>query len=310
MTILDEIRAHKEQEVRARQAARPLPELIAACGEAPPVRRLTRALRADSSPPDSGPATRDSGPATRDSGPATRDSGLLALIAEVKRTSPTRGDLRPDADAPALAASYVDAGAAAVSVLTDKHFFHGSDEDLVAVRGRVAAPVLRKDFTISSYQIYEARALGADAILLIVSMLTDDLINTFLDTADCLGMDALVETHAEEEVRRAVDLRAPIIGINNRDLATFEVDLGTTERLRPLIPDRTIVVSESGIMSRADVERVAAAGVQAVLVGEALVTADDPAHKVTELLGLGNRLARPAPTPIPQPPSPRAGGVP
>jgi indole-3-glycerol phosphate synthase len=264
MSILDEIRAHKTEEVAAREAARPLPELIAACGDAPAVRRLAAALNA----PRTGPA----------------------LIAEVKRRSPTRGDLRPDADAPALAATYVAAGAAAVSVLTDERFFHGADDDLLAVRARVSAPVLRKDFTISSYQIYEARSLGADAILLIVSMLTDDLINTFLDTADGLGMDALVETHTEDEVRRAVELRAQIIGINNRDLGTFEVDLAATERLRPLIPERTTVVSESGIMTRADVERVTAAGASAVLVGEALVTAADPATKVAELLGLGSQV--------------------
>ena len=171
--------------------------------------------------------------------------------------------------------------------MTDEHFFHGSDRDLVEVRGRVPAPVLRKDFTISSYQIYEARALGADAILLIVSMLSDELINTFLDVADCLGMDALVETHTEDEARRAVALRAPIVGINNRDLGTFEVDLATTERLRPLIPEGTIVVSESGVLERSDVERATAAGASAVLVGEALVTAADPGAKVRELLGLG-----------------------
>jgi len=277
VSILDEIRARKEQEVAAREVARPLPALIAACNDAPPVRRLSAALRVDPRPPDSELET--------------RDSGLVRLIAEVKRRSPARGDLRPDADAPALAACYAEAGAAAVSVLTDEHFFHGADTDLVSVRERLATPVLRKDFTISSYQIYEARALGADAILLIVSMLTDELINVFLDTADCLGMDALVETHTEDEVRRAVAIGAPIIGINNRDLGTFEVDLKTTERLRPLIPDRTAVVSESGILSRADVERAAAAGAQAVLVGEALVTAENPAAKVRELLGLGAGVA-------------------
>jgi indole-3-glycerol phosphate synthase len=268
VTILDEIRAHKELEVAAREAARPISELMAACGAAPPVRRLSQVLR-----PIGKAAS------------GTRNPRFARLIAEVKRRSPTRGDLRPDADAPALAASYAEAGAAAISVVTDERFFHGADDDLVAVRNRVAAPVLRKDFTISSYQIYEARTLGADAILLIVSLLTDDLINTFLDTADCLGMDALVETHTEDEVRRAVDLRAPIIGINNRDLATFTVDLATTQRLRRLIPERTTVVSESGILSRLDVERVCAAGADAVLVGEALVTATDPAAKVRELLG-------------------------
>jgi indole-3-glycerol phosphate synthase len=257
MTVLDDIRAHKEQELAAREAARPLSALIGACGGAPSVRRLRDALRE----------------------PGVR------LIAEVKRRSPAKGELRLDADAPALASTYFDAGAAAVSVLTDERFFSGSDADLVAIRARTQGPLLRKDFTISSYQIYEARALGADAVLLIVSLLSDELLNTFLDTAGCLGMDAIVEVHTEEEVRRAVAVHAPIIGINNRDLATFTVDLGTTEQLRPLIPDSTLVVSESGIRSRADVERALAAGAQAVLVGEALVTAPDPAAKVRELLG-------------------------
>ncbi len=261
MTILDEIRAHTEQEIAAREARRPLPDLIAACNDAPPVRRLRQAL-------------------------APNASGTVRLIAEVKRKSPTRGDLRPDADAPSLAATYCAAGAAAVSVLTDERFFAGADADLTAVRAQVAAPVLRKDFTISSYQIYEARSIGADAILLIVSMLTDELLETFLDTADCLGMDALVEVHSEEEARRAARLRAPIIGINNRDLATFTVDLGTTERIRPLLPANATIVAESGILSRADVERVQAAGATAALVGEALVTAEDPAARVRELLGL------------------------
>ncbi len=261
MSILDDIRAHKEQEVAARQARRPLPELIAACNSAPPVRRLKDALAPD-------------------------PNGRVRLIAEVKRRSPTRGELRPDADAPSLAARYCDAGAAAVSVLTDEHFFSGADADLTAVRARVPAPVLRKDFTISSYQIYEARSIGADAVLLIVSLLTDDLLETFLDTADCLGMDALVEVHSEEEARRAERLRAPIIGINNRDLTTFDVDLGTTERIRPLLSETATVVAESGILTRADVERVQAAGATAVLVGEALVTAEDPAVKVRELLGM------------------------
>jgi indole-3-glycerol phosphate synthase len=260
MSILDEIHAHKKQEVAARQARRPLPELIAACNDAPPVRRLIDALTPDT-------------------------HGTVRLIAEVKRRSPTRGDLRPGADAPSLAATYCDAGAAAVSVLTDEHFFSGADADLTAVRARVAAPVLRKDFTITSYQIYEARSIGADAILLIVSMLSDDLLQTFLDTADCLGMDALVEVHSEEEARRAANLHAPIIGINNRDLTTFTVDLGTTERIRPLLPATARIVAESGILTRADVARVQAAGATAALVGEALVTADDPGAKVRELLG-------------------------
>jgi indole-3-glycerol phosphate synthase len=276
MTILDEIRAHKETEVATREAARPLPELIAACNDAPPVRGFRDALR--SSPP-SLTLPRKGG------GNWAAAAPEIALIAEVKRRSPAKGDLKLGADAPALAASYCGAGASAVSVLTDERFFSGADADLVAVRGRIPAPVLRKDFTIASYQIYEARALGADAILLIVSLLTDALLETFLATADRLGMDALVEVHSEEEARRAGRIGATIIGINNRDLATFTVDLGTTERIRPLLPASATVVAESGILTRADVERVRAAGAHAALVGEALVTAPDPASKVRELLG-------------------------
>ena len=259
MAILDDIRAHKEQEVADRQAARPLADLIGACGSASPVRHFAEALRSAPS---------------------------VGLIAEVKRRSPAKGDLRIDADAPALAAIYGEAGASAISVLTDKRFFSGADDDLVDVRAQVSAPVLRKDFTIGSYQVYEARALGADAILLIVSMLSDEMINICLDTADCLGMDAIVEVHTEDEVRRAVALGAPIIGINNRDLTNFTVDIGTTARLRPLIPADRLVISESGFSSRADVERAIYAGAHAVLVGEALVTSGDPAAKVRELLGL------------------------
>lgn len=257
MSILDEIRAHKEHEVAARQAARPLDDVIAGCACAPPVRSLRDTLR---------------------------QTGVQ-LIAEVKRRSPAKGALRPDADAVALAETYLGAGAAAVSVLTDERFFSGSDADLVAVRARALGPVLRKDFTISSYQIHEARALGADAVLLIVSLLSDDQLQTFQETAHGLGMDAIVEVHTEEETRRAVGLGAAIVGINNRDLSTFRVDLATTERLRPLIPERTVAISESGISSRGDVERAAAAGADAVLVGESLVTATDPAARVRELLG-------------------------
>lgn len=261
MTILDEIRAHKEEEVAARQARRPLGDLIGLCGRASKGAGFADSLRAG----------------------AGEDG--IALIAEVKRRSPAAGHIRPDADAVDLASSYVAGGAGAISILTDEKFFAGTDDDFQAIRERLAAPLLRKDFTIASYQIYEARALGADAVLLIVSMLRDEELNIFLDTADCLGMDAVVEAHSEDEVRRAVALRAPIIGINNRDLATFTVDLATTERLRPLIPPSTVVISESGIGTRADVERMQAAGAQAILVGEALVRSQDPAAKVRELLG-------------------------
>jgi indole-3-glycerol phosphate synthase len=257
MTILDDIRVHKERELAERAAKRPLTELVDAC---------------------------ESARAPRGFGDALRRPGLQ-LIAEVKRRSPAKGDLAPDADAPKLAQTYLTGGAAAVSVLTDEHFFSGADSDLRAVRSRVNGPLLRKDFVISDYQIYEARFLGADAILLIVSMLTDEQLELFLETAQSLGMDAIVETHTEEEVRRAVAVDASIIGINNRDLSTFTVDIGTTERLRHLVPDGAVVVSESGIARREDVERVEAAGAKAILVGEALVTAPDARARIAELLG-------------------------
>ncbi|HZT06638.1 MAG TPA: indole-3-glycerol phosphate synthase TrpC [Chloroflexota bacterium] len=257
MTILDEIRAHKEREVAEREGRRSLDDVLRECDSAPPPRSLSSALRR----------------------PGTQ------VIAEVKRRSPAKGDLAPHADASIVAQRYVNGGAAAVSVLTDERFFSGSDADLRAVRARIDAPILRKDFVITAYQVSEARALGADAVLLIVAMLSDEQLARLMEAARDLEMDALVETHTEEEVRRAVALDAAIIGINNRDLATFRVDLRTTERLRPLIPDEALVVSESGITRRADVERVVAAGAHAVLVGEALVTAADPAAKLAELLG-------------------------
>ena len=257
MSILDDIRAHKERELAERQAARPLDAIIAASQCAPAVRSLRDALRQPG----------------------------VQLIAEVKRRSPAKGELRMDADAVALAETYLDAGAAAVSVLTDERFFSGADADLVAIRTRARGPVLRKDFTISRYQVYEARSLGADAILLIASLLSDDQIRSFRETTDELRMDAIVEVHTEQETRRAVGLGARIIGINNRDLSNFHVDLATTERLRPLIPAATVAISESGIGSRQDVQRAEAAGADAVLVGEALVTAADPATRVRELLG-------------------------
>lgn len=260
MTILDEIRAHKAQEVSARQAARPLSDVVAACGSAPRGQAFGASLLA-----------------------AAHEDGI-ALIAEVKRRSPAAGELRPGADAVTLGTSYLEAGAAAVSILTDEKFFAGRDEDLANLRAVTDTALLRKDFTISEYQVYEARALGASAILLIVAMLTDHEIEAFRGVAQELGMDAVVEAHSEDEVRRAIDLGAPIVGINNRDLSTFTTDLATTERLRPLIPPDVLVIAESGIASRADVQRMLAVGAQAVLVGEALVRSDDPAAKVRELL--------------------------
>ena len=258
MTILDEIRAHKEVEVAMRQTAWPLLEVQRACASAPAVRSMQDVLARPG----------------------------IQIVAEVKRRSPAKGNLSLGADAPSLATRYAEAGAAGVSVLTDERFFSGSDADLTAVRAAIDIPILRKDFTISSYQIHEARSIGADVILLIVAMLSDTQLRSFLDSAASLHMEAIVEAHTEEEVRRAVALGAQMIGINNRNLATFEVDLGTTERLRPLITGPALVIGESGISTRADVVRLERAGADAVLIGEALVTAQDARAKIHELLGL------------------------
>jgi indole-3-glycerol phosphate synthase len=208
----------------------------------------------------------------------------VRLIAEVKRASPSKGVLRLDLDAAALAGDYQAAGAAAVSVLTDTHFFQGSLADLRAVRQCVDLPLLRKDFILEPYQVYKARATGADALLLIVAALDDGALRALYRLTGELGMAALVEVHNEAELARALRIGPRIVGVNNRDLRTFEVHLETTERLRNLVPGDVILVAESGVRSRADVRRLAAAGVDAVLVGEALVRAADPGRQVREML--------------------------
>jgi len=206
------------------------------------------------------------------------------LIAEVKRASPSRGVLCPDFDPVALAKSYAQAGAAAISVLTEVNYFEGSIDHLVAIREAVNLPLLRKDFIFDPYQIYESRAYGADALLLIVAILSQEQLKELLSLSRSLGLSCLVEVHNESEVERALSSGAEIIGINNRDLATFAVDINTTHRLRPLIPQGRIVVSESGISRRRDVEKLKEWGVRAVLVGEALVTAKDIPAKMRELI--------------------------
>ena len=213
--------------------------------------------------------------------------GSVRVIAEVKKASPSKGLLRKDFDVAALAAAYADNGAAAVSVLTNVDHFQGALGDLEAVRGAVgpqAIPVLRKEFVFDPYQVYESRANGADAVLLIVGILEAGALSVLLELAQELWMQCLVEVHDEEEVRVALDAGAEIVGINNRDLRTFETDLGVTERLAGMIPPDKIIVSESGISDRSHVERVGRAGAQAVLVGEALVTAPDPGARLRELL--------------------------
>jgi indole-3-glycerol phosphate synthase len=211
--------------------------------------------------------------------------GVMSLIAEVKRRSPSAGDLGAILDPATVARTYESGGASAISVLTDNHYFGGSLDDLEAVRGAVSVPVLCKDFVVTTYQVFEARARGADMLLLIVAALRDAELIAFHDCTLNLGMTPLVEVHDQHELARALAIDARLIGINNRDLTDFSVDLVTTEYLAPLIPDNVTIVSESGITTRDDVERVARAGAQVVLVGEALVRASDPAAKIQELLG-------------------------
>jgi len=257
-TILDRIVADKREELPRRQREEPFGTLRWLARRMPPTRSLAAALRAH--PP--------------------------GLIAEVKRASPSRGLLRADLDAVALARSYAEAGAAAISVLTEERYFQGSLADLKAVRQALdGPPLLRKDFIFDMYQLFEARAYGADAILLIAAILNPGLLTSLIALARSLGLECLVEVHDEPELERALMAGAEIVGINNRDLRTFDVDLATAERLRPLVPPEVTVVAESGVQTRADVQRLAALGVHGILIGEALVLADDPAAKIRELFG-------------------------
>jgi len=197
------------------------------------------------------------------------------VIAEIKRRSPSRGEIRPDFDAVACARAYASAGAAAISVLTDARYFGGSLELLAQVREAVSLPLLRKDFIVDAYQVDEARVHGADAVLLIAAALDRSALRELAAHAEALGMDALVEVHDERELEAALAAGADLIGINNRDLRTFEVDLGVTERLAGKLPEGCVVVAESGIFTPRDWERLEAAGAQAFLVGEALMRESD-----------------------------------
>ena len=211
------------------------------------------------------------------------DGNETRLIAEVKRASPSRGILCPHFDPVRLAKSYAQGGAAAISVLTEANYFHGSIDHLTAIKDEVELPLLRKDFIFDPYQIYESCAYGADALLLIVAILSQEKLEELLSLSHSLGLGCLVEVHSEDEVKKALLSQANIIGINNRDLDAFTVDIDTTRRLRPLIPQERIVVSESGISHRSDVEKLRRWGINAILVGEALVTAGDIQTKIREL---------------------------
>jgi indole-3-glycerol phosphate synthase len=211
--------------------------------------------------------------------------GQTAVIAEIKKASPSKGLLRADFSPTEIAASYERAGAACLSVLTDVDFFQGADVYLQQARAACALPVLRKDFTIDPWQVYEARVLNADCILLIVAALDDTRLADLAGLAQYLGMDVLVEVHDAGELERALTLHTPLIGINNRNLRTFETRLETTLELLDKTPADCVVVTESGIHSSADVQRLRAGGVQAFLIGEACMMAPDPGLKLAELLG-------------------------
>jgi indole-3-glycerol phosphate synthase len=260
MTLLDEILAHKRHEVDAARRATP-PAAMRARAEArgEPTRGFRAALRTAPRP---------------------------RVVAELKRRSPSRGEIRPDFDPVGCAKAYADAGAAALSVLTDARWFGGDLALLEALRRAVALPLLRKDFVIDAYQVDEARAFGADAVLLIARVLPPAELRALRERAAGLGLDALLEVHDEAEVDAALAAGADLVGINNRDLATFETDLAVTERLAPrLARAGVVVVGESGIFTHGDVRRLEAAGVDAVLVGEALMRAPDVGRALAELRG-------------------------
>lgn len=225
-------------------------------------------------------------PPTRDPMPAFR-APQLAVIAEVKRSSPSKGALAEIPDPAALAARYAAGGASAISVLTERRRFGGSLADLEAVRARVDVPVLRKDFIVTDYQLWEARAAGADLALLIVASLTDRQLADLFDLAGRLGLTALVEAHTADEVRRALAVGASLIGVNNRNLQTLEVDLAQFETMAGMIPADVVKVAESGIVTRDDVRRVAQAGADVILVGEALVRHGDPTTAIAEFIAAG-----------------------
>jgi indole-3-glycerol phosphate synthase len=263
--ILNRILRRKAEEVKAAKQEVPERKLHTALADAPALRPFGKALR------------------------ARIDAGKPAVIAEIKKASPSKGLIRADFDPAALAADYARGGASCLSVLTDRDFFHGAPEYLVAARKACDLPVLRKDFMIDPYQIVESRLLGADCVLLIVAALDDAKLQRLADDAWALGMDVLVEVHDAAELDRALQLlhaaRMPLLGINNRNLRNFETSLDNTISLMPKIPAGCVVISESGIFTRADVARLVAAHVHGLLIGESLMRQPSPGEALRQLIG-------------------------